>query len=205
MIKNISQFNQDFLKDNKDNIVNEDKQELTPPAAPNKKLKYKTAPLWKDLLLLLVKIASVILVFVLLFTFLFGIVRYSDASMNPSIKDGDLVIFYRYTQSGFLPGDVIVLEINGQKQVRRVVAAAGDTVDIADGLIINGAMQHEPGIYQKTERYAEGADFPLTVPEGSVFVLGDNRAGAEDSRIYGPVQIKDTLGKVMTVIRRRDI
>ena len=163
-------------------------------------------PVWKDLVSLLVKIASIALAFVLLFTFLFGIARYQDPSMAPAIRDGDLVIFYRHGKSGYLPQDAIALKKDGQVQVRRVIAVAGDTVDIsADGLVINGALQYEPEIYQKTERFEEGADFPLTVPEGHVFVLGDSREGAADSRIYGPVRVRDTLGKVMTVIRRRGI
>ena len=159
----------------------------------------------EDLLFLLFKIALIALVLTLLFTFIFGIVRYHEPSMSPAVKDGDLVLFHRYTQSGYQPRDVIVIEKEGQKQVRRVVALAGDTVDITkDGLIINGARQQEPAIYQKTERYQEGVDFPLIVPEGRVFVLSDDREGATDSRIYGPVDIKDTKGKVMTIIRRRN-
>ena len=166
----------------------------------------KRSSVLKELLLLLAKIASIILVFVLLFTFLFGIIRYQDTSMTPAIKAGDLVVFYRYATSGYQPQDVIVLDFHGQRQVRRVVATAGDTVDItSEGLVINGAPQQEREIYQKTERYAEGVKFPLTVPEGQVFVLGDSRTDASDSRIYGCVKIDDTVGKVMTVIRRRGI
>jgi len=161
---------------------------------------------WKDLLFLLLKIGSIVLIFLLMFTLLFGIIRYPEPSMSPAIKDGDLVIFYRYTKAGYLPQDVTVLEYNGQWQARRVVATAGDTVDITNGgVVINRALQQEPEIYQATERYQGGVEFPLTVPEGQVFVLGDNRAGAADSRIYGCVKIEDTLGKLMAIIRRRNI
>jgi signal peptidase I len=91
-------------------------------------------------------------------------------------------------------------------QVRRVVATAGDSVDIVEaGLVVNGALQQEPEILNKTERYQDGVDFPLTVPEGQIFVLSDSRNGANDSRIFGCVRIEDTFGKVMTVIRRRSI
>jgi signal peptidase I len=162
--------------------------------------------LWKDLLMLLAKIAAIVLVFVLLFTFLFGAIRYSEPSMAPAVKDGDLVLFYRYTRSGYLPQDVIVLRRGKRKQIARVAAREGDMVDITQaGLLVNGALQQELEIYQKTERYQEGVDFPLTVPKGQVFVLGDARKNATDSRVYGCVEIKDTLGKVMTIIRRRGI
>ena len=160
---------------------------------------------WEELMFLILKIIFIILTFVLLFTFLYGAIRYPEPSMNPAVKDGDLVLYYRYTRD-YLSQDVIVLNHNGYKQVRRVIATAGDIVDITEeGLIINGALQQEPEIYQRTQKYHEGEHFPLTVPSGEVFVLADSRAGATDSRIYGCVRIEDTLGKVMTVIRRRSI
>lgn len=197
MIKSIQELNLEFM---------DGKTRKPGTAVIGKKRRAQSAPLWKDLLFLILKIASIFLIGIMAFTFLFGFVRYQDPYMEPAFKDGDLVIFYRYTKAGYLPRDVIVLEIDGQRQVRRVVATAGDTVDITEeGLIINGAPQQEAEIYVKTERYADGVNFPLTIPEGKIFVLGDNRDGAEDSRIYGCVKIEDTLGKVMTVIRRRGI
>ena len=166
----------------------------------------KVRPLWKELMIPLVKIASVALAFVLLFTFLFGIARVQDPSMDPSIKDGDMVIFYRHKGGAYESGDVIAFRKDGQIQVRRVIAVSGDTVDITgEGILINGALQSEIGIFRDTERYQEGIDFPLTVPERQIFVLGDNRTGATDSRIYGCVSVKDALGRVMTIIRRRSI
>jgi len=164
-------------------------------------------PLWKDLVFLLVKIGVIVLIFVLLSTFLYGIVRYYEPSMSPTVKDGDIVVFNRYIhEEGYHPREVIALVYDGETQIRRVVATAGDIVDInEDGLVINGALQQEPEIYSPTERYADGVSFPLTVPERHVFVLGDSRTNATDSRIYGCVSIGDTLGKVMTVIRSRGI
>ncbi|MCL2696360.1 MAG: signal peptidase I [Clostridiales bacterium] len=162
--------------------------------------------LLKDLLFLLLKIGAIALAFVLLFTFLFGLARYQEPSMAPAIYDGDLAIFFRSTNNGYLPRDAVALKKNGQLQVRRVVATAGDTVDITeDGLVINGALQQEPDIYEDTQRYEEGVDFPLIVPEGMIFVLADSRIGATDSRIYGCVRIDDTLGKVIAVLRRRNV
>ena len=133
----------------------------------------------KDLLYLLLKIGVIVLVAVLFFTFLFGLIRCNEPWMNPAVKDGDLVIFYRYNSQGYLPQDVVALDYKGERHVRRVVAIEGDVVDITEqGLLVNGSIQQELDIFFTTERYEEGVDFPLTVPEGHVFVLGDRRDGA---------------------------
>ena len=166
----------------------------------------KSPSILKELMSLLFTVGSIVLVFFLLFTFVFGAVRYNEPSMAPSIKDGDLVLYYRHNKNGYLPQEIVMVEYVGQIQARRVVATAGDIVDITEyGLIINGALQQELEIYQQTERYHDGVEFPLTVPEDQVFVLGDSRIDATDSRIYGCVKNSNILGKVMTIIRRRSI
>ena len=166
--------------------------------------KYETT-LLQDILHLLLKIASVVGVGVLLFTFIFGIFRTPDLSMSPAIKDGDLVAFYRLDKN-YMRNDVLVVKYKDKYQSRRVLAVGGDSVDIKeDGLYINGYKQVEPEIYSETYAFEEGVKFPITVGQGEVFVMGDNREDSTDSRIYGSVKIKDTLGKVMTIVRRRGI
>lgn len=167
-----------------------------PPAQPS---------LLMEILFLLMKIAVIVLAFILVFTFMFGLCRNPDASMVPAVKDGDLVMFYRLDKD-YVFQDMVVLEFKEKKQVRRVLATAGDTVDITeDGLLVNGALLQEQGIYSPTKRYEAGVEFPLTIGEGEVFVLGDSRENGTDSRIYGAVRIKDTLGKVMLILRWRDV
>jgi len=201
-MQRIDELNRQWMQERYSKSLEEN---AVPREAPERRPSQRPSIL-KDMQSLLLKVVSIVLIFVLLFTFLYGIIPYKEPGMAPAIKDGDLVIFYRYTRAGYLPQDVIALEYNGQKQTRRVVATAGDTVDIsADGLVINGALQQETGIYQKTERYQDGVSFPLVVPEGQVFVLGDSRMVATDSRMYGCVKIDDTLGKVMAVISRRNL
>ena len=164
----------------------------------------KPAPsVWRELGMLGLKITALILVFVALFSFVYGIHRNIDADMSPMVKSGDLVLFYRLDRN-YAIGDLLLLDFQGARQVRRVVARVGDRVDILDGtLIINGAMQQEPQIFEQTFRYENGPDFPLTVQPGQVFVLGDAREGATDGRVYGVVDTRDTLGNVITIIRRR--
>lgn len=159
----------------------------------------------KDALMLLAKAMGFALLFGLLFAFVYGLHRCADPKMAPGIKDGDLVVFYRFSKKAYMPRELVVAKAGGKKEVRRIVAVGGDVVDITErGLVINGAAQHEAGIYKPTLRYQDGADFPMTVPHGEVFLLADSRDNAEDSRVYGTVKLEDLAGKVMLVIRRRE-
>ena len=113
----------------------------------------ESIPLWKDILSLFIKMGILALLFLAIFTFVFGLFRNQDADMYPNIKDGDLVVYYRLDKD-YIARDLLVLDYQGNRQVRRVVAVAGDTVDITeDGLLVNGSPQQEPGIYEETERY----------------------------------------------------
>ncbi len=167
-----------------------------------------------DILVLLVKVAVIILAFILVFTFLFGFFRVASTDMAPNVNDGDLVMFYRLDKT-YVTGDLTLVAYQGQTQVRRVVASAGDCVLIdAEGLKVNGALQQEPKISQGqvTQPYEDGIHFTSTCPsgqpgvgvgEGQVFVLADARTNGVDSRIYGPVNITDTLGKINLILRLR--
>ena len=162
-------------------------------------------PLAAQLLLLLLKVAMVLGFVAMVFLFLFGVTQAPDESMRPAVREGDLVVYYRL-QRDYAAGDLVVVDDGGTREVRRVVAVAGDEVDFsADGLVINGYLQSEQGIYAETEPFAGGITYPVTVGEGQVFVMGDNRPSSKDSRIYGPVDINTgTEGEAMTVIRRRN-
>ena len=164
-----------------------------------------TTTVTQDVLYLLLKIAVIGVVVVLLFTFMFGVMRVTDIAMDPSIQDGDVVFWYRLDKD-YVASDVIIVSHESEQQARRVVAVAGDTVDITeDGLLINGSLVQEQNIFGETLRYEDGITLPITIEDGQVFVLGDKRQSSVDSRLYGAVNIKDTLGKVMTLVRRRNI
>ena len=169
------------------------------------KVYHKENSFLRELGALIVKVVSIAAIFTLIFTFIYGFYRSIDPDMTPLVKNGDLVIFYRLDKN-YAIGDLLLLDFQGNRQIRRVVARAGDVVDIKDGGIsVNGAIQQEPEIYQTTRAYENGVPFPLTVGEGQVFVLGDARENATDSRVYGPIKTDDTLGTVFTVIRRRGL
>jgi len=172
------------------------------PAAKDTRKKHTV---WYDIGMLGLKIGLIIAIAILLFSFVYGFHYNGEPGMNPAVKDGDLVIYYRLRKD-YDAGDLALVSFQGQTQVRRVVAAGGDTVDFAEeGLIINGSLQQEREIFEITELFSDGPVFPVTLRANEVFVLGDSREYAADSRLYGPVNKEDTLGKVITILRRRNL
>ena len=95
----------------------------------------------KEMLFLVLKILIFIALLAVTFLFIFGICRISDNMMSPAFKDGDLAVYYRL-QKEFQPSDTVVLEKDGEVQVRRILAVAGDEVNLTeDGLEINGYLR----------------------------------------------------------------
>ncbi|MBS4961390.1 MAG: signal peptidase I [Lachnospiraceae bacterium] len=163
----------------------------------------KSASLKEDILFLVLKLLIFLVLIAVMIFFVFGIYRCSDNMMSPAFKDGDLAIYYRL-QKEFQPSDTVIIEKDGETQIRRIIAKPGDSVEItADGLKINGYLQQETGIYTETLPYTEGISFPITLEENEYFVLGDNRSEAKDSRIYGAVKKEKIKGTVITLLRHR--
>lgn len=163
----------------------------------------KSASLKEDILFLVLKLLIFLVLIAVMIFFVFGIYRCSDNMMSPAFKDGDLAICYRL-QKEFQPSDTVIIEKDGETQIRRIIAKPGDSVEItADGLKINGYLQQETGIYTETLPYTEGISFPITLEENEYFVLGDNRSEAKDSRIYGAVKKEEIKGTVITLLRHR--
>lgn len=159
----------------------------------------------RQLLFVSVKAGMICLVFLFFFSFIAGISINRDNGMTPSVASGDMVLYSRLDKN-FVKSDVLVLDYTGTVMIRRVAATAGDTVDITDaGFTVNGSLQNDPHVYTETLENSADIRFPLTVPEGQLFVLADNRDNPEDSRTYGCISAEDITGKVMMVIRRRNI
>lgn len=150
------------------------------------------------------RIVLIALCFWLFLSQVFLITQNRGTDMFPALKDGDLVIAYRLQQD-YAKDDVIVYEMNGKQYVGRIVARETDVVTMDDSgtLLVNGTAQGGEIIYPTYAK--EGIAYPYTVPEHAVFVLGDNRQDATDSRDFGPVPMENVKGKAITILRRRSL
>ena len=147
-------------------------------------------------------IAGVLLVFSLLFR----VVVVSGPSMNNTLYDGDWLLLLGSVLYGDPQhGDVIVASKdsydNGSPIIKRVIATEGQTVDIdfkAGIVYVDGVALDEPYTLTPTN-IKEGIAFPLTVSEGCIFVMGDNRNMSKDSRSdeIGLIDCREVLGKAI--------
>ena len=146
-------------------------------------------------------IIAAFFVITLIFTFVFRVFSVDGPSMKPTLQDGDKVVVSTIGYKA-QKGDIVVLSsTEGLKKpiIKRVIAVAGDTVDInfTTGVVtVNGTEEHYTD--ELTTQQFDVA-FPLTVPEGTVFVLGDNRGVSLDSRStqVGCVDERLIVGKVL--------
>lgn len=149
-------------------------------------------------------IIAVLVVAVILlnvFTHVLQVVTYNGEGMEPSLSSGETLVLLR-TQN-VEPGDIIAFYYNNQVLVRRVICEGGDQVAIEpDGTVyVDGQALEEP--YLKEPSVGQcNLTFPYYVQAGSVFVMGDNRIVAMDSRLkeIGPIPEERIIGKVVLSI-----
>ena len=147
-----------------------------------------------------------VLTVVLIFTFAVRIVRVSGESMRETLQDQDmLVVLNNWLCGGYEQGDIVILQrddfYGGEPIVKRVIATGGQTVDIdfeTGAVYVDGTLLEEDYINELTF-VEEGTEFPLTVPEGSIFVMGDNRNHSSDSRdaSLGTVDTRYVIGRAV--------
>lgn len=150
-------------------------------------------------------LAVVFVVMLLIFTFIARPATVDGESMMPTLQNGERLLisnlFYEPTA-----GDIVVLcgeadREEGKNLIKRIIATEGQTIDIdfeAGEVYVDGQKLDEPYILEPTY-LDEGTEFPLTVPEGEIFVMGDNRNGSRDSRslTVGTVKEEYIVGRVL--------
>ena len=160
----------------------------------------------KNTLLYVHDLMYLLLIVMLLFVLVFRIIVVSGASMKMTLLDGDYLLllsntFYHQPKQG----DIVVISKetfdNGKPIVKRVIATEGQTVDIdfensivyVDGVALQEDYTNAP------TNVDGGTRFPLTVAEGCLFVMGDNRGVSKDSRYpdVGQIDKREVLGKAI--------
>lgn len=153
-------------------------------------------------------LVSAVLIITLTFTFAVRMMGVSGPSMIPTLQNGDRLIVVNSTICGdYEVGDIVIarkMSFSDEPIVKRVIATEGQTVDIDFDLgrvYVDGVELHEDYINDLTY-LQEGTEFPLTVPQGSVFLMGDNRNHSSDSRDdrLGPVEEQLITGKAVFVL-----
>ena len=142
-------------------------------------------------------------VIVVLFKVIFQLSWVPSGSMENTIMTGDRVYAEKvsYLFRDPQPGDIVTFqdpEIPGRVLIKRCIAVGGQTVDLVDGrVVVDGVALDEPytrGLPSEPLKTALGVEvsYPYTVPEGHLWVMGDNRTNSNDSRYFGAVD-EDTL------------
>lgn len=137
-------------------------------------------------------------VLVVLFFFCWP-VRISGSSMEPTVSEGDIVLVSRFAamQGECTAGDIVLFRYTDGTEsktvIKRIIATAGEQICILDngGVAVDGTRCKEDYVQGETWGLVD-----MTVPEDTVFVLGDNRENSFDSRNMGAIPCKDLKGKV---------
>lgn len=134
-------------------------------------------------------------------TWVGGIITISGQSMEPGIQDNQKIVTGKleYYFSRPKRGDIVIIRYPDRADniIKRVIATAGEEVRISGGSVyIDDIKLSEPYLLEPIR-----ADFEeQTVPEDTIFVMGDNRNHSNDSRIVGPVPLSQVLGRAYCII-----
>ena len=152
-----------------------------------------------------------LIIFLVTFALVFGFVRpfvveafyIPTESMVPTLEVGDRVFVNKFVYRFSEPerGDIVVfknIEGGQEELIKRIVGVPGDEVTVRNGvLFVNEERWEEP--YVNSQSLDNSSFGSMTVPEGKVFVMGDNRANSRDSRFFGPIPIEDVEGEAFVV------
>ena len=140
----------------------------------------------------LIVVASVAVLVAML---LLPVLRVTGSSMSPTLKNDELVICSK--RSNFKSGDMVAFYYNNKILLKRVIGIEGDIIDIKeDGTVyVNGTELDESYVNEKSLGICD-IKLPYQVPDNRIFVMGDNRTGSTDSRVFGCIPLSKVEGRV---------
>ncbi len=151
---------------------------------------------WRAILEIVQALALAVVISVVLNLFVVQVTEVRQNSMVPTLLQNDRVLVSKLDYRFAAPqrGDIIVftppIPDPSIPYVKRVIGVGGDVIDLRNGnVFVNGQ--------QTTLPQAPQIVYPFTVPQGQIFVMGDNRTFSSDSRTFGPVPVASIIGKVI--------
>lgn len=155
----------------------------------------------KELLEWTQTIAFAVVLALLINQFLFSVVQVEGHSMDPTLGDKQRLIV---TKLFYEPkaGDIVIVKSSALQKniVKRVIATEGQEIIIEPSIgavIVDGEVLDEPYIMENLRSSGNKYVYPLTVPENTVFVMGDNRNNSQDSRSIGVIPKEEIVGKAV--------
>ena len=170
---------------------------LEAPQTPDEGASSVLHALWLWLVELGETVLPAIVIAVLINLFLAQATRVYGSSMEPNLHTDQRLVVEKvsYRLHGPRRGDVVVIrmpERGPELLIKRIIGLPGETIEVRDGIVyVSGEPLDEEYLVRKTT----GTYGPTTVPEGQVFVMGDNRGASNDSRIFGPVPLDRVVGR----------
>ena len=138
----------------------------------------------------------IVAVVVLVRTFLFTPIRVDGPSMNPTLKNGDIMILNKISKVDRFDMVVIKSDRLDDVLIKRVIALPGETIEVRNGITyINGKKLKDKYAFGKTSDVGK-----MKLKDDEYFVMGDNRRVSADSRIFGTFTKKDIKGTTKFVI-----
>ncbi len=158
---------------------------------------------WRGALEIVQALALAVVISVVLNLFVVQVTEVRQRSMETTLLQSDRVLVSKidYRLRPPQDGDIVVFTPTFDSSipyVKRIVATAGETVDVRDGkLYVNDRLDDNPEAHGLTQPQNTTIKYPLKVPGGEFFAMGDNRLASSDSRTFGTQPIVNIIGKVV--------